>query len=267
MFRAWTACVIGLCAAAFVADTAAAQRSFFPPNFDPPLDAPAPLIAPVEMALTPGARATCASREWISGADAPRPAQARVVIEVSAAENGVRLRVAEPQFGLFDYTAVKTADGAIALEQAVRLGEEAPEAEALAAALAKLAPELRLHGRTLSEGDALFDNREIAALFAETAASIDGGVSTPLVRGGVTLAGETVADGRRVLVFATDLTLAAPPQGLTIGLVGHEAFDIDTGLRLYADATIEIRTDVEGRPSSGFVIRQEVVCALGDDPA
>ncbi len=264
MIRALTASSILILSAALgVATPASAQSGFFRPTFEPPLAEPNPVGAPVAMALLPGARAECASREWVEGAP-PRPGQARVAIAVEAAQGGVRLLVREPQYDMFDYAVLLGDDGAVALEEARVLGEPAPEAETLAGDLLALTPELRLHGRALVQGDALFDNAALAPAFVRLTASIGGASSTPMITGGALLTGESRADGRRVLVFDYDMTIASAPQELAIRLDGYEAFDVETGLRLYADVVLEVETAPPGRSPAAFVIRQEVVCALAD---
>lgn len=261
MVRAW----IAVAALVLTTSPAVAQTAFFPPTFDPPLAAAAPVATPIDMALRPGAVTECASRERVEGFEgdeAPRAAQSRARISVEAAADGVRLRIVEPRFDLFDYTLTIDPAGGVAVENALVLGDAAPGVDALAAEIALIAPEVRLHGRALAAGDAVYDAESLAAALARLYAAVDSAISTPTITGAAVVLGETSADGRRALVVEHNMTIAAPVQGVTIGVVGYEAFDVDTGLRLYADVVIDVLTAPQGRNAVSFTIRQEVVCVL-----
>ncbi len=240
-------------AALLVAGAAGAQ-----PAFSPPLDAPTPLAAPVAMALAPGAAAECVTETFVEGANTPPPPPSALTISIDEAPNGVRVRIVE-RAGLFDVTLLVSDAGEVSLgapmEGAFGFGAQLLEQAE------QLLPEVRVHRRTLAQGDEILSAEDVAELMSAAMGAVAGQDAALDVSGGSRLVGESSLDGRRVIVFDSEVVVGMPAERVTLFLDGVDAYDAATGLRLYSD----IRIRIESPPETGaqtLTYAQILVCSL-----
>lgn len=238
--------------------SAAAQQSF-----EPPLDAPAPLAAPVSFELTPGSRSVCVDSQSVEGVPLPAPPEARYELVIEDAGGGVRVRLVDRDATGLEISIVMADDGAITLEESSALGGVSAEEKALIAAVVTQLPELRLHQRTLSQGDSMYELAELEQIFGDMFAAMGGQTARPEISGGSFLTGESDAGGRRVAVFGGTIEVSAPGDGLTITQDVQEAYDVETGLRVYSNITARMPAP-PGVDATEIVFRQTTVCALGE---
>lgn len=231
------------------------------PAFTPPLDAPTPIEAPISFALAPGASAACVSRQTLEGADLPVVPEARTRISVEQAEDGLRLRLADPDSDAIDIVLRIAPDGAVTLDPASMLGVSTDAQRQIMSAVLGLAPELQLHRRTLGQDDPLYDPGAIEQIFGQMFTAMAGPGFKPEISGGSYLRGETDMDGRRVVVFRGNFELAEPDLGMRVVVDAIETFDVETGLRAYDEIVIRIPAP-PGLDVPEVTLRQISVCTL-----
>ncbi len=221
--------------AAAAAGAAAAQ-----PVFEPPLAAPTPLAEPVYLELQPGWRSDCVMTMTVDNPDMPSMPEMRMSTAIEDAEGGVRVVTTE-SFSGGEIVTFLGDDGSVAVDDSSLGGLELSEAARaeLRASIGELIPEAMLHRRTLAQGDTVFEAEEMSRLFGALLEGMPLGMSVDLA-GGSVVAGESVAEGRRSLVFHTDLDLemafenAGQEISMTIAAEGFDAVDVETGLYRYA---------------------------------
>lgn len=255
MFRSFLSGA-AIAAVALTAGAAQAQT-----RFTPPLDRPTPLAAPVAMALQPGAAAECVSEASITGMDLPSPPPSRTNLTVSDSADGVILRVVEGA-GLYDITLLIAEDGTVTLGEGSRMSGADLLGPNFLDQAAQLMPEVRIHRRTLAQGDSIVDEEEVSQLIAGALGPLASENAQIDVTGGSVVAGESATSaGRRVIVFDSEITLSVPSEGVDVRLIGVDAYDAETALRVYSNYTMNVAMP----PAAGIpelVFNQTLNCEL-----
>lgn len=248
--------------AAFSFVSLSAERSVAQIAFNPPLTAPTPVDQPISFRLAAGSKVECVDQQSIEGMPAPPEPPFKYAIAVEAVGADLRLRLLDPSQNQVAISVLVDKAGSVKLENAEDLKIPAALGRQLIESLLAQLPELRLNGRRFKTGDSVLDPKALQGLF--TRLFRQGGLTTPQLQitGGSTMSGESRARGRRVAIFTTDVKVTEPSSG-GLSIKGVEAFDVQTGLRVYVKLTMRFPAPA-GAPAKEAILRQETICSVTD---
>lgn len=205
-------------------------------SFNPPLDAPQPIATPVYVELTPGSRSDCVTTSSATGT--PDQTQ-RTSFLVDTAPDGVRFTMTEQTAGL-RVSGVVADDGTITVDDFSGAGTLPPEMQAqIEAIFVGVVESSTLHKRTLSQDEAFVEGQDVEALLGPILMML-GPDASATINGQQVVTGESMVDGRRVLVtrFEMDAVMNVPEVGeMTMVGSGVTVYDIATGLPRYDAAS------------------------------
>ncbi|MCI4663761.1 MAG: hypothetical protein MRY74_03475 [Neomegalonema sp.] len=227
------------------------------PSFTPPLSKPAPLTEKVSIRLSPGSYADCTDVQAIEGAPVTAPPPGKYRLAVEAADDKTRVKLIDGKKSAFEISVLLSEAGEVTLEKATMAGGATADEKKLIAAVIAQLPELRLHRRAFGQGDSMFDNDELAKIFGQMFAAMGGSKEKPEVTGGALVAGQSETGGRKVIVFKGTIRLKSTKDKLRITQRVQEAYDIETGLRVYS--SIIARMPFGGKT---VIFRQTTTCSI-----
>ncbi len=203
-------------------------------TFNPPLDAPTALSAPVYVELTPGAMGDCVT---VARSNAGPEQRQSMRLTVDEAENGVRLQMID-QAANMTIGFVISDDGAVTLEEGSALDGMPPEMRAqFEGLLIDTMESTILHRRSVNQGDAIVEGEDLEKLLGPILIAMTDPNGTVTITGGQYVTGESLSNGRRALATSMTLEAAVPLPGgsgqMMMSGAGVGAFDVATGLQLY----------------------------------
>ena len=216
-------------------------------SFDPPLASPTPLSEAVYIELKPGAMADCVGVTTITdGPQSLSEQRQRTTLAVSQAPDGVRLEFSEQSAGI-TFAAIVGDDGQTRMEDSPFFDQLGDQGEQMKELFADLIGRSVMHKISVNQDDAIIAADELDQILGPIITAMSGPGADVSFTGGQYVTGESLADGRRVLVhkFSVDGSMPLPggaPGAMRMFGEGVGAFDIATGLLRYdaMDLTVEL---------------------------
>lgn len=238
MFR--TAVATSFVAFGMMAGVASAQS-----NFNPPLASPTPLSQPLYLELKPGTSSNCSTLTKVTGGPQAIPEQRQqITYSVDTAPNGILLKMVDKTSGM-NVGVVLDNNGKATLQPNSQLDAmPSPMREQLKQLLTDAIERGVLHKKSLNQGQAIIEGPDLEKLLGPILAAMSGPGSKVAISGGQYVTGETMSNGRRVLVTSVRLeaTLPLPNNAgqMKMSGSGFGAFDVATGLQRYDTLNLKL---------------------------
>lgn len=247
-----------------VAGAAVAQTSF-----TPPLSSPTPIGEPIYVELQPGARTDCVMNMTMDDPNLPPMPSMQSSTAVEAANGGVRVLISEtatPSTATF----FLGDDGSVEFDGSTFDNLQLPEAtkQQLRDSMQDLLKRNVLHRRTLAQGEVFLEAEDLQNLFGAITSALPPGFSID-ISGGSVVAGETVSNGRRSIVFDTELNMvmtfdnAGQTISMTMVAEGNDVMDVETGLQRYSNYRMVMNLPPDPSiPNPEIGMTMEIACEL-----
>lgn len=230
-------------------------------TFSPPLGSPAELTGPISFKLVAGTSSSCTDTQSIEGVAVPAPPASSYRLVVEEADDGLRVRLISNQNGPVEIALLVPEAGEPRLENASFANGATEQEQRILETVVTQLPELRLHNRTLNKGDDIYVTDELEDILGQTFVAMGGQTEKPDIEGGLLLVGESVSGGHRVAVFQGSISLSAPEDGYKFTQDVTEAYDVETGLRLYSDIVARMPAP-EGVDIEEIVFKLSTRCSI-----
>lgn len=210
-------------------------------TFNPPLNAATPLSAPVYLEMQPGWRSDCVMTMTADDANFPPLPPTPMSFVVTAADAGVNVTMTDGMSGM-EFAMYLGDDGTVTFDDAAfrDLGLTEAQLDAIREQTSNLVREAAFHRRTLAQDEVVFNAEDLSGIFGALLEGMPPGLSLEL-DGQSVVAGQSVANGRTVLVFKSDLDMfMSMSEGgqnleLSIAVSGYDAIDLETGLYVHSE--------------------------------
>lgn len=245
----------GAVAAAALAAVLATSPAQAQPVFNPPLETPTALAAPVTLVYKPGSAADCQTTLKTSGPPGFPAAEQSIKSrgEVEPVEGGLRFINTDSLGSKMSMLIMD--DGTVKIENLGGAGVPPQVMGQLMPILTEVLQDLNLHKKTVSQGQIIISGEAIATLINKIIAQVGASQMVQVAGAGkIAVTGESAADGRRAVVMGGNLQVGIeinPPQqdpnapppakiSLTAQMKLVSAIDVETGFSPYTTLVLEM---------------------------